>query len=366
MSPRSCTVILLLGMLAGSCEGCRQGSTPAHPPRADANPAGGWDPASVPLPADAARWVDQGVAEYRQGKYLEAAASFKQARDLVPADPRVSTFLGTALLHAKRYTPAQEEFHRILTLHPEAIDPRLGLARIYIRLGDYPSAIPLFQEVLSKDPNNAQALYNLGLLRYRTADYAGARELLERLLTLKADLPEAHYTLALTCARQGDDATAEKELQRAVALAPENSQAHFQLASLYVRKGRKEEAEREQKIFERLWDRQASDRAAEGRARELLRKEDYAGALKEYNRLLEINPQSGRFQLWKGLCFLKLGRKEEALPALERAVALDPRLPDAQFQLAILYQERGEARKSEEARRAFEALEAIGENKTGF
>jgi tetratricopeptide (TPR) repeat protein len=310
--------------------------------------------------------VDQGLGDYRQGKYFEAATSFQKARDLVPADPRVANFLGTALLHAKRYTPAREEFRRILVLHPDAVEPRLGLARIDIRMGDYAGAIPLFEEVLKKDPENVQALYNLALVKYRTADYTGAREVLERLLTLKEDFPDAHYTLALICVRQSDDARAERELERTVALAPEYSQAHFQLASLYVRQGKKEDAEREQKTFEKLWDRQASDRAAEGRARELLRKEDFAEALKEYERLLEITPTSGRYHLWKGICLLKLGKKEEALPVLEKAVTLDPRLPDGWFQLAILYQERGEAQKSEEAQKAFEALEAIGENKTGF
>jgi tetratricopeptide (TPR) repeat protein len=365
MSGRSGAGILLLMVLAGSGGGCREASTPSRPaPAADAGPAR--PDAAAPLPADAAGWVDQGVADYRQGKYLEAASSFQKARDLVPADPRVANFLGTALLHAKRYTPAREEFRRMLVLQPDAVEALLGLARIDIRMGDYAAAIPLFEQVLKKDANNVQALYNLGLLMYRTAEYAGARELLERLLTLKDDLPDAHYTLALTCVRQGDDSRAEKELERTVALAPENSQAHFQLASLYVRQGKKGDAEREQKIFEKLWDRQASDRAAEGRARELLRNQDFAGALKEYERLLEINPSSGRFHLWKGLCLLKLGRKEEALPALERAVVLDPRLPDAYFQLAILYQERGETQKSEEARKAFEALEANSENKTGF
>jgi len=93
---------------------------------------------------------------------------------------------------------------------------------------------------------------------------------------------------------------------------------------------------------------------------------DYVGALKEFDRLVEVNPRSGRFQLGRAQCFLKSGQKDAALAAFQKAAELDPRLPDAHFHLAILYQERGDTEKSEQERRAFEALETIGENKTGF
>ncbi|PYQ11502.1 MAG: hypothetical protein DMH00_08075 [Acidobacteria bacterium] len=358
--------VVLLILFADSCG--KSSQTPV-PSSADTSgsPAQPREPeAPLVLPGEASRFVNEGVAEYRQGRYHDAAASFEKARNLVPADPRVSGLLGTSLLQAKRYTPAQAEFRRILTIHPDAVEPRLGLARIGIRLGDYEMATPLFREVLQRDPDNLQALYNLGMLRYRAGDYAESRDLLSRLIILKPDLPDAHYTLGLAYARLNQDAKAEEELHRAVTLAPQNSQAHFQLASLYVRQEKREAAAKEQEIFKRLWDRQAADRAAEGKARELYLAGDYAGAIQEYIRLLEINPQSGRFELGRGQCFLKMGRKDEALAALQKAVALDPKLSDAHFLLAVLYQERGEALQSERERQTFEALEAISENKTGF
>jgi Flp pilus assembly protein TadD len=318
------------------------------------------------LPAEAARFVNEGVAEYRQGRYHAASELFAKARDLVPADLRVSTLLGTAQIQAKLYTPAQEEFKRILTLHPNAVEPRLGLARIGIRLGDFAMATPYFREVLQIDPSNPLALYNLGLLRYRSGDFAEASSLLERVLTVKPDLPDAHYTLGLAYVRLGKDDRAEAEFMKTLELAPQNSQAHFNLAKLYQRAGKQAEATKEQETFQRLWDRQAADRAAEGTARDLYLAGDFTRALKEYDRLAELNPNSGRFQLGRGWCFLKMGKKDEALAAMQKAAQLDPKLPDAHFHLAVLYQERGDAARSEQERRAFEALETIGENKTGF
>ncbi len=356
---------IFLAVLSTSCGRSHQdsGTAGGNPP---APPSALGPDAPLVLPGAAANFVNQGVADYRQGRYHQASAAFAQARDLVPADLRVSTLLGTALLQAKRYTPAQEEFRRILTIHPEAVEPQLGLARIGIRLGDYESATVQFRAVLQRDPKNLQALYNLGLLRYRAADYRESIELLESVVTLKPDLPDAHYTLGLAYARLDQDARAEAEFRKTVDLAPQNSQAHFNLAKLYLRAGKEAETTREQELFTKLWDRQAADRAAEGKARELFLAGDYAGTLREFDRLVETNPLSGRFQLGRGQCFLKMGQKDAALAAFQKAAELDPKLPDAHFHLAVLYQERGDAEKSEQERRAFEALETIGENKTGF
>ena len=357
--------VIFLAVVSTSCDRSHHDSAGAgdKPPVAS-TPLG--PDAPLVLPGAAANYVNQGVAEYRQGRYHEASAAFEQARDLVPADLRVSTLLGTAQLQAKRYTPAQDEFRRILTIHPEAVEPRLGLARIGIRLGDYESATAQFREALQRDPKNLQALYNLGLLRYRAGDYTESIALLESVVALKPDLPDAHYTLGLAYTRQNRDSQAEAEFRKTIELAPQNSQAHFNLAKIYLRAGKSEEAAREQALFTKLWDRQAADRAAEGNGRARYLAGDYSGALKEFDRLAQIDPLSGRFQLGRGLCFLKMGKKNDALAAFQKAAELDPKLPDAHYHLAVLYQEQGEAEKSERERRAFEALETIGENKTGF
>ncbi|HEU5181491.1 MAG TPA: tetratricopeptide repeat protein [Candidatus Polarisedimenticolia bacterium] len=361
--PVAPAAIFLVILLTGACGPAREKPVPS---RTGASQSAGSQDEKLLLPAEAARWVNQGITEYRQGRYHQASESFTKARDQVPADLKVSTLLGTALLQAKRYAPAREEFRRILTIHSEAVDPRLGLARIDIRQGDFEGAAGLLREVLQREPENLQALYNLGLIRYRAGDYAEASDLLGRLLRQTPNHPEAHVTLGQAYARLGNDAAAESEFRAAIAVKPDARDAHFHLATLLLRAGKKEEAAKEQETFKRLWDRQAADRAAEGRARDLYLAGDFPGALAEYDRLLEVQPGSGRFQLGRAQCFLKLGKKDEAIAALEKAAAADPDLADAHYHLAVLYQERGQEEKSERERRAFEALENLGENKTGF
>jgi tetratricopeptide (TPR) repeat protein len=316
--------------------------------------------ASAQTAPEARRWAQEGLAHYRQGRYLQAAEALEKARDLLPRDAEISYALGTSWLHANRYEAARREFLRFLEVEPEAVRPRLGLARIAVRLGDYDEAERRYREALARQPDDGIALYNLAWLLYRSADYVEAKDLLERMLARSRDHAEARYTLGMTHLRLGDDAAAERELRRAVAIDPEHRKAHFNLMNLYLRTGRAEEAAREEAAFSRLADRLAADRALEGTARDRFLAGDYPAALSEYDRLLRVNPRSGRYQLGRGLCLLKLGRREEGMRALESAAALDPQLPDVYYHLAAAYQEAGEVEKSREARARYETLESFG------
>jgi len=321
---------------------------------------------SAPRSAEAARWVQEGIDHYRQGRYPKAAQAFEKARALAPNDPEISDLLATALLHANRQAAAREEFERRLKLEPEALSPRLGLARVAVRDGDFDLAERFYREVLERAPTDQVALYNLGWLRYRGGGYEEARDLLRRMVGLAPDHAPAHYTLGLALERLGDAAGAEAELKRTVALEPDNARAHFNLMNLYVRAGRDADASREQELYRNLADRFAAERAAEGTARDRFLAGDYPGALQEYDRLLALHPQSGRFELGRGICLLKMERDRDALASMEKALTMDPRLPDAYFHLAALYQRLGQPEKARAARERYEDLETIREGKSGF
>jgi tetratricopeptide (TPR) repeat protein len=318
------------------------------------------------LPPEVARWVQEGIDHYGQGRYPKAAQAFEKARQLAPNDAEISDLLATSLLHANRQAAARQEFERHLGFDPGALSPRLGLARLAVRDGEFDVAERYYREVLGKAPADLTALYNLGWLRYRDGAYEESRDLLQRMVGLAPDNAPAHYTLGLALERLGDVGAAEAQLKQAVTLEPDNVRAHFNLMNLYARAGRDADAAREQEIYQGLADRFAADRAAEGTARDRYLAGDYPGALQEYERLLTLHPKSGRFELGRGLCLLKMGRDGEALATMERALSMDPRLPDAYFHLAALYQRLGQPEKARAARERYEDLETIREGKSGF
>ena len=67
-----------------------------------------------------------------------------------------------------------------------------------------------------------------------------------------------------------------------------------------------------------------------------------------YRKGAELNPRDADLQFWTGLALLKLGRNEEAVGFLERALAIDP---DADAARHFLNAARGQA--SETAPRAY-------------
>jgi len=302
------------------------------------------------------------VGHYRQGRYREAAELFAQARDQVPDDPKVSNFLATAYLHGKLYKPSRAEFERMLALQPESVEPRLGLARIAVRFGDFTEALRLFREVLEREPTHMVALYNLGRLEYRAGNYQEAEKFITKVLDQEENHWQARYILGQTYSRLGQDDKAEQEFLPVVKLSPRNAQAHFNLAAVYRRVGNEEAARKGEEDFRRLQSQQDSDRAAEGRAGDRFRKEDFEGALREFDRLAEVSPTNGWYQVARGQCFFKLQRADEAITAFEEAARLDPQLPEPYYFLAMLYQGRGEYDKSQRARLEFEKLEAMSDS----
>jgi Flp pilus assembly protein TadD len=297
---------------------------------------------------------------YRQGNYVEAADAFRGARDLAPRNLEVSRLLGKSLLFSHQYTEARQEYYRALSIHPAALDPQVGLARIATRLGDYDGATRLYRKVLLTNPSHAVSLHNLGSLRYRAADYEEARNLLTRLLAMYPEQVEAHYLLGMTLMKLGDVGGAEREFVRVIDLDPDHTETHFNLAKLYVRAGKAEAAQREQETFLRLSDPTTVDREVDGPARDRYFSGDFAGALKEYDKLIQGNPSSFRFHLGRALTLIKLERLEEAALSLEKAASLEATHAEIFYHLAAVYQQLGLDDKSEEARQAYETLEMAG------
>jgi len=97
-----------------------------------------------------------------------------------------------------------------------------------------------------------------------------------------------------------------------------------------------------------MWQRVVSvhpDRSAfahENLAANLIARERFGEALREYDRALAVDPSSARASSGRGAALLALGRGEEAGKELQKTLRLDPSDREARKNLWILYGERGE------------------------
>jgi len=103
-----------------------------------------------------------GVIHLDRGQSAEAIEHLKKAATLRPADARLRYNLGSALLEAKLYEPAEAELRRACAMDPGNIGPLNNLGNALAGLGRHGEAIDCFRRLLAVDPQHVQALYNLG------------------------------------------------------------------------------------------------------------------------------------------------------------------------------------------------------------
>ena len=79
---------------------------------------------------------------------------------------------------------------------------------------------------------------------------------------------------------------------------------------------------------------------------------NYALSLRELDRAVALNPGYAPAHNWRSEVLLVLGRADEAIAEMERAITLDPLTPFPHFFLGLAYEAKGDAVKAEEIYRA--------------
>ena len=258
-------------------------STP--PPGASPAAAGFVDPLA-PMPGesstDARRsLLDRGQVLYSQGRYEEAAVTFKNLAAEKPRDPdrlywlvkayqalairaldqiaqvapdsaRAHQLLAEGFEKQERWEQAIEEHHHALQQDPRlpGIHYALGLARM--KMGQWNEAKKEFESELSLDPFNAGANFRLGQLAYRATEYDDARRYFSRAVEIFPGFGEAQAQLGQVLIKERQYENAIPHLLAATQLTPDDHTIHFQLFHAYRALGEKERSEKELAIFQRM------------------------------------------------------------------------------------------------------------------
>jgi Tfp pilus assembly protein PilF/4-amino-4-deoxy-L-arabinose transferase-like glycosyltransferase len=170
----------------------------------------------------------------------------------------------------------------------------LGVA--LIRQGRVDEGIAQLEKVRELDPDRITARFNLGVayLEEKDRPRLAAREF-RHLIGVMEDYPKAHYMLAQAYYVMGNYEEALREIRKE-ASAEEGAEGHLlELeAMILVRLKRYQQAER---IFREILE---SDPGSAGAARSLgnvlYLQKDVAGALKAWQRALELNPEDEQLQ----------------------------------------------------------------------
>jgi tetratricopeptide (TPR) repeat protein len=180
-------------------------------------------------PASARLHIGLGIAHYSRGRHEDAVASFAQAADLAPDDPRPYVFLG--------------EMYGVVPAQSTAIADRLA-------------------RFVALKPRNADGQYYYAMSLWRgsadgSADVARVEALLRRAIALDARHAKARLQLGILLSEGRRWREAIAPLKAAVALEPTLAPAHFRLSQAYRRIGQTALAEEALATFEKLEARDA-------------------------------------------------------------------------------------------------------------
>ncbi len=292
-----------------------------------------WEEAIPKLEAVLARVPDQyqarydlGVALTKLGRYDEAVTAFREAVPYDPQPPDALINLARALRRAGHPGEAATTFDKALTMRPHDTALACEAAESLALAGHPEEALSRLQRLAAAAPGDARVLFDLAQVRLRTGDEAGAVEALRSMLATAPEDPAMRRRAEALLASEGRrDLLPEVLGQRPV--SGEGAEPVTRRAAQLARSGRLDEAE------------------------SLLR------------RHLKAHPDDAGAWLDLGMIALERGGVpgglDQAVPLFEKAVALDPELPEARFNLGMAYRELG---RTDAARQQLERALELARN----
>lgn len=315
-------------------------------------------------------WLLKGMLMEQQGKVTEAISGYKSFLDIVGRDAMVEKQLIQLLFSQKRFSEAADYLKKIksespeyffdlaliqhkgndfgaaysnikkaLKLNPDFKQARLLAVDILFAQQKYDHVLSFMRKWIARTPQDDVALHTLLILRKSPIGAEKIIALLEGLIKDKqhsstviialADLytDTENYSRAIHCYEKLADMTTDNQMKANIL---------YQLGYLYHQTKQPEKVEQALKESLELDSSSAS-------ASNLLAYH-YAQTGKNLDQALELidkalhqNPQSSYYLDTKGCILLKLGRKDEAVQALQQANSLSPNDSTIQQHLATAH-----------------------------
>ncbi|MCS7287878.1 MAG: tetratricopeptide repeat protein [Roseiflexus sp.] len=279
---------------------------------------------------------------WRAGATEQALDAYRRAYALAPDSPDHARALGLAYRRLGRARDAERLLREALALAPDRADLHYDYGVAAEALEQWDTALAAYEQAAALDPQRADYARAAGALLLRRGDLARARRLLAAALRRARRDPETLFQVGMLHAAAGDWHLAARSFQRA-ARSSGSARHESALGRAYLHLGMANEA---CTAFERallLYPDDAETLEAYQSALEMCGRLEAAYAVGR--QVARLAPGNAAIQQRVGSLALRLGRVNEALELLDRAVALDSYLVAAHLERsrALLAAGRAEA-----------------------
>ncbi len=161
----------------------------------------------------------------------EAAAAYREAAKLEPADPEPHVAAGQFFEKQNRFADAEHEYQQAVDLNPKSAEAMAGLVNLYSKAKRLPDAEKMLRRYLEVNPQNPTAHLQLARVLAARSDNGGARAEYEATVKLAPDDLQARRELAELDVAAGQYRTAAQEYQALVAGHPADAELHYALGN---------------------------------------------------------------------------------------------------------------------------------------
>ena len=228
---------------------------------------------------------------------------------------------------------AIEQYRAYLKIRPKALDARSNLGAALARLGRYEDALAEYRQALAIDGNNPGVIMNLGLAYYKTGRYTEATAQLIRAHALQPANTQVTMLLADAHLRLGDN-TKVIELLRPLEKANEQDLGvAYMLGTALIRDNQPLQG---RALVDRILKAGESAEARMLLGATKMQGGDFAGARDDLQKAVALNPQLPDVYSAYGSALMASGDAAGASEAFRKELAANPNDFTANLDLAVL------------------------------
>jgi tetratricopeptide (TPR) repeat protein len=304
-----------------------------------------------------------GFVYFQQGRFEQAVASLKQAAALKPGLPNADLLLAMSLSELGRFAEALPGLERGFAKSPDAALRRsagLQLQRAYTGLERHADAVATALRLVKLYPKDPEVLYHASRLH---ANFAFVT--LQDLAAAAPDSLWVHLAAGEANESQGLDAAALKDYRAVLTIDPRRPGVHYRIGRVLLAQADRGAAGLEKEAlqaFARELELDPTNANAAYEAGEIHRKAgDLEKARASFETALRHYPDFEDAHIGLARALIGLQQPAQALPHLQRALALNARSEVALYQLAQAHAALGDTAAQQKALAAFQALRAASE-----